>query len=247
MKFQRFASALTLATALGSLAIAQDDGIDLDELFADDFEEQSTVSINDPLEPLNRAIFHFNDDVYKKLAKPLARTYAKIMPDRVERGISNAFVNIKFPSRFVSNVLQGRFGQASKETGKFVLNTTVGLGGVLRPSDNYESLQTTNEDIGQAFGRWGMGHGFYLVIPFMGPTSLRDVVGDYADDAVEPLKTPWSQVDDDTLRLSLRVLEITNKMPALMELYDSMRRSSIDPYSSVRDAYAQRRARDVSK
>lgn len=247
MNFRSFNSILLLATVLVTSTSAQDDGIDIDDLFEDDFEQHSTVSIHDPLEGMNRAIFRFNDGVYNKVARPIARTYSNIVPDRAQRGISNVFTNIKFPSRFVGNVFQGRFGQALKETGKFTLNTTVGLGGVFRPSDNYEGLQTTNEDIGQAFGSWGMGHGFYLVLPFMGPTSMRDFVGDYADDAVEPLKTPWSQVDDDTLRLSLRALEITNKMPALMELYDSMRRSSIDPYSSVRDAYAQRRARDVSK
>ncbi len=247
MKFQRLPSLLLLATALASSAGAQDDGIDIDDLFEDDFEQHSTVSIHDPLEGMNRAIFKFNDGVYNKIARPLARTYSKVVPDRVERGISNVFINIKFPSRFVGNVLQGRFGQAAKETGKFALNTTIGIGGIFRPSDDYDGLQTTNEDIGQAFGRWGIGHGFYLVVPFMGPTSLRDFVGDFADDAVEPLKTPWSQIDDDALRLSLRALEITNRLPALMELYDSMRRSAIDPYSSVRDAYAQRRARDVSK
>lgn len=247
MKTKSIASILFLATSLTGTAIADDDGISLDDLFEDDFEEQSTVSINDPLEMFNRGIFSFNDDVYNKIGRPLAKTYAKVMPDRVERGIGNVFTNLKFPSRFAGNVLQGRFGNAGKETGKFVLNTTVGLGGIFRPSDDFENLQTSKEDVGQAFASWGMGHGFYLVLPFMGPTSLRDFVGDYVDDTVEPIKEPWSQVDDDGTRLGLRVLEITNRTPALMELYDSMRRSSIDPYSSVRDAYAQQRAREVSR
>lgn len=247
MKTEIQTSILFLATAFCSIATAQDDGISLDELFEDDFEEQSTVTINDPLEAFNRGVFSFNDGFYDKVGRPLAKTYSKVMPDRVERGISNVFRNLKFPSRFAGNVLQGRFRDAGKETGKFALDTTVGLGGIFRPSDDYEGLQTYGEDVGQAFGSWGMGHGFYLVLPFMGPTSLRDFVGDYADDAFEPIKKPWSQIDDDGTRTALRVVEIVNRTPALMELYDSMKRSSIDPYSSVRDAYAQQRAREVAR
>ncbi|MDQ8187509.1 VacJ family lipoprotein [Pelagicoccus sp. SDUM812002] len=247
MKSRRYSGILILATALSATVGAQEDGIDLDDLFNDDFEEQSTVSINDPFEKVNRAIFNFNDGVYDKVARPLARSYSNVMPDRVERGLANAFRNLKFPSRFTGNVLQARFGQAGKETGKFVLNTTVGLGGLFRPSDRFDSLQTSNEDIGQAFGTWGIGHGFYVIIPFMGPTSLRDFVADFGDDAVDPIPTPWSQIDDSQDRLIIRVVDITNRLPALMELYDSMRRSSIDPYSSVRDAYAQRRAREEAR
>ncbi|EDY85186.1 VacJ like lipoprotein [Verrucomicrobiia bacterium DG1235] len=247
MKIQQLYRILFLATTVTSVAIAQDDAIDLDDLFADEFEEQSTVTINDPLEKYNRAIFKFNDSVYTSLVKPVARTYSNVMPDRVERGIENVFKNLKYPSRLVGNILQGRFGQAGKETGKFALNTTVGIGGIFRPSDDFEGLQTHDEDVGQAFARWGFGHGFYLVLPFTGPTSLRDFVGDFVDDAVEPINEPWSQIEDDTDRLILRVIEITNRLPAIMELYDSMRRSAIDPYSSVRDAYAQRRARQVAQ
>lgn len=247
MKTNYLISFLVFASVLTQSGYTQDNGIDLDDLFEDEFEAQSTVTIHDPFEKLNRAIFEFNDVIYNRVAKPFAQTYSNVMPDRVERGLGNVFVNLKFPSRFVSNVLQGRLSQAGRETGKFLLNTTAGIGGVFRPSDDFEALQTSDEDIGQAFGKWGLGHGFYFVMPFTGPTSLRDFVGDFADDAAEPLKTPWSQVDDDTLRLGIRVLEITNRLPALMELYDSMRRSTIDPYSSVRDAYAQRRARDVAR
>ncbi len=250
MRLKPLFTILFLVTATAHFALSQveeNEGIDLNDLFEDDFEEQSTVSIHDPIEPLNRAIFNFNDGVYNKIARPVAKTYAKVMPDRVERGLANFFVNLKFPSRFAGNVLQGKFKQAGKETGKFVINTTIGIGGIFRPSDDWKGLQTNSEDIGQAFGSWGIGHGFYIVMPFMGPTSARDFVGDFADGAVEPIQTPWSQIDDSTLRLAVRALEITNKMPALMELYDSMRRSSIDPYSSVRDAYAQRRAREVAR
>lgn len=246
MRFQKLFQVLILATTVTSVAMTQDE-VNLDELFQDDFDQQSVVSINDPLEGLNRAIFKFNDKVYANIAKPFARTYSKVMPDRIERGIGNVFTNLRYPSKLLSNVLQGRFKQAGRETAKFGLDTTIGVFGIFRPSDDFEGLKTTQEDVGQAFGRWGIGNGFYVVLPFMGPTSARDLVGDFIDDAVDPIQTPWTIIDDDTDRLIIRAVEITNRLPALMELYDSMRRSAIDPYSSVRDAYAQRRARQVSK
>lgn len=239
--------AVTFSLIPVAISYGQDEGMDVDDLFADDFEAEEEITINDPLEGINRAIFKFNDGVYTKVLKPFARTYANVMPDPVEQGVSNVFENLKFPSRFVSNVLQGRFGQAGKETGKFVVNTTVGVLGIMKPSDRIESLDTSDEDIGQAFGRWGIGHGFYLVIPFIGPSSFRDFVGDLADDIPEPLPKPWTIIEDSTDRMILRAIEITNNLPGLLEIYDSMKRSAIDPYASVRDAYAQRRARMVEE
>lgn len=249
MNAKRLTTCIGLAIALPlSASFAQDDGLDLEDLFAEEFEDEpSQVAINDPLEPVNRAIFKFNDKVYRSIVKPFASAYSKVMPDPLERGIDNVFENLKFPSRFVSNGLQGRFGQAGKETGKFLVNSTVGVGGIFKVSDDIEGLRTSDEDIGQALGRWGMGHGFYIVFPFLGPTSLRDFAGDFADGAVEPIPTPWSQVDDTTERLVLRVIDTVNGLPALMDLYDSMRRAAVDPYASVRDGYTQRRAKQVEE
>lgn len=245
-------TSLTILTAVtvtisASLSFAQDEGLDMEELFEDDFEEPATEPINDPLEGLNRTFFGFNDVFYSKVAKPFARTYAKVMPDPVERGIGNVFDNVKFPSRFVSNVFQGRFGNAGKETGQFLINTTAGIGGIFKVSDEFPELGTSKEDFGQTLGSWGIGHGFYFVMPFMGPTSLRDFTADFVDDTVEPLPKPISQIDDDTDRTALRIIEFTNRLPALMELYDSMQRSAVDPYASMRDAYTQRRARQVAE
>ncbi|MDQ8205348.1 VacJ family lipoprotein [Pelagicoccus sp. SDUM812003] len=245
------ASTLSLfaATLIGLPAslVGQDDGLDIDELFQDDFEAERQVSINDPLEPVNRAIFKFNDGLYNKVVRPFSKAYARVMPDPVEKGITNVFENLEFPSRFTSNLLQGRVGNAAKETGKFLVNTTAGIGGIIRVSDEIDGLDIPDEDIGQAFASWGVGHGFYLVLPFMGPSSARDLVGDFADGAVEPIPTPWSQVDDSTDRLILRSIDIVNDLPRLMDVYDSMQRSAIDPYASVRDGYAQRRARQASE
>lgn len=246
-------SRLSILAAASSIAIganlsAQDGGLDVEDLFDDEFEATETnVSINDPIEGFNRAIFNFNDGFYKNVGRPFANTYAKIVPDPIEAGIGNIFTNAKFPSRFVANVFQGRLGNAGKETGQFLLNSTVGIGGIVKVSDEFEALDTSKEDFGQTLGSWGIGHGFYLVLPFLGPTSLRDFAADFVDDAVEPIPSPNSQIDDTTDRALLRAVEIINDFPFLMDLYESMSRSAIDSYASMRDAYAQRRARQVAE
>lgn len=248
MKRLSAACILLLATSCPWLTLAQDDdSLDVDDLFEEDFESEPTATINDPIEKLNRAIFKFNDGLYTHVVKPFSRTYTKIMPDPVERGVDNVFDNLKFPSRFASNILQGKLTRAGQETGKFVVNTTIGIGGILKPSRNFENLNPPEEDIGQAFGAWGIGHGFYFVMPILGPTSMRDFVGNIGDETVQPIPQPWSQIDDDGTRYALIVVETVNDLPSLMDLYDSMKRSSIDPYSAVRDAYAQRRARQVEE
>ncbi|MBC2605544.1 MlaA family lipoprotein [Pelagicoccus albus] len=240
--------ALLFTTGLAHLSIAQDDeGLQLDDLFEEDFEMEEAPSIHDPFEKVNRAIFDFNDEVYATFGRPFANAYARVMPDPVERSITNVFTNLKFPSRFVGNVLQGRFGEASKETGQFVVNTTVGIGGIFRVSDKIPSLQTNKEDFGQALGSWGVKHGFYIVLPILGPSSLRDFASDFVDDAIEPIPSPNTVIDDSTDRMVIRTVEVVNQFPSLMNLYDSMKRSAIDPYASVRDAYAQRRAIQISE
>lgn len=233
--------------ALTSTALqAQGDGLDIEDLFEDDFEIENAPTINDPFEGLNRAIFNFNDGIYTHIATPLANTYKNVMPDPVEKGIGNVFTNLKFPSRFVGSLLQGKLKRAGQETAKFVINTTIGLGGIFKASDNYD-LDPPKEDISQAFASWGIGHGFYVVVPILGPTSARDFIGDLADGAVEPIPSPWSQVDDSTARLAILLVEKANQLPQLINAYDSMSRSAIDKYAAVRDGYTQHRTKLVEE
>ncbi|MBK1877118.1 MlaA family lipoprotein [Pelagicoccus mobilis] len=247
MRVQLSTVSLACFLAVGTNLAAQDDGLDFDALFEDDFEaEEELPSINDPFEKLNRIVFNFNDSFYEHIGRPFAKGYSKVMPDPVEKGLTNVFDNAKFPSRFAGNVLQGRLGDAGKETGQFLVNTTIGLGGFFRVADEFESLNTTDEDVGQALGTWGVGHGFYIVLPLIGPSSFRDFAADFADDAVDPIPTPNSEISDSSTRGMIRAIDMTNRTPFLMDLYDSMKRSAIDPYVSVRDAYTQRRARQVA-
>ena len=146
--------------------------IDESDLYDDDEFEESASHIADPLKGFNKAVFKFNDFAYVKVMRPISRGYENMMPDPAEKGLKNFFTNLKYPVRLTGSLLQFKFKRAGQETGKFLLNTTIGLGGFMNPAKDVEGLNPPKEDIGQALGRWGIGHGFYLVLPLLGPTSL---------------------------------------------------------------------------
>ncbi|MEZ5458769.1 MAG: VacJ family lipoprotein [Steroidobacteraceae bacterium] len=121
----------------------------------------------DPFERANRATFAFNEALDRRIAKPIAKGYKRITPDAVETGISNFFSNAAYPTVLVNNVLQGKFKDALNDTGRLLLNTTLGLGGLLDPA-SAAGLARNDEDFGQTLGRWGVGSGAYLMIPLLG-------------------------------------------------------------------------------
>ena len=215
-------------------------------------DEYAAPRVSDPLEPVNRAVFRFNDGFYAHVLRPFAHGYERVVPPPVRRGVGNFFDNLKFPVRFVSSVLQGKPGRATRETQKFLLNTTVGVAGLLRVSDSVPALTAVpREDVGQTFGAWGIGAGPYLVLPFLGPSSVRDAVGLAGDSLLNPVN--WSATEqavqgcDSTWRLSLLALDFANDSPDLIRTYDSFRQSAVDPYLSVRNGYLQYRAAAVKK
>ena len=117
----------------------------------------------------------------------------------------------------------------------------------MNPARDFEGLNPPKEDIGQALGSWGIGHGFYLVLPVLGPTTLRDGIGGIGGRTVHPVSRPWSQVEESEYRLGIQALESVNDSPDLMDAYESMMESAVYPYEAVKDAYAQRRAAQVAE
>lgn len=239
---QLAAPLLALAAVLPLSAQIEIDQLEESDLYGDDIYATESTNIADPFEPFNRAIFKFNDGVYRKVFKPVARTYSKIMPDPAERGIKNFFSNLKYPSRLAGNLLQGKFRGAARETGRFVVNTTAGLGGFFNPAGKIKALEESPEDIGQALGAWGVGHGFYVVLPLLGPSSVRDFAGNMLDEIAETSPDPFSRLYTEETELALRATEVANNLPGLINLYESIVRNAIDPYAALRDGYAQRRA-----
>lgn len=214
----------------------------------DDLDEYAVVEISDPLERLNRATFWVNDKMYLVIFRPLSKGYEKVLPRAVRKGIDNAFENARFPVRVVNNALQGKFRRVGQETEKFLLNTIAGVGGIFRVSEKVPTLAALREtDTGMTFAVWGMGHGAYIVIPFLGPSSLRDgvgLIGDYALNPVNwgyfsPGKHDWTMIPPsaNTLRA----------LPSQLSAYEEGKRDAIDPYIAIRSAYVQYRADAAQK
>lgn len=244
---------IALALLFGACAISNslyaEDEFLSDEAFYGE-EIKNGEEISDPLEFINRYTFEFNDFVYLNLVEPLADGYQAVTPDPVEEGATNFFKNLKYPVRLAGNLLQGRLDGAWVETGRFAINSTVGLLGVFTPADQLEGFEPIpKEDIGQAFGSWGIGEGPYLVLPLLGPSNLRDLGGYVGDRAVNPLDEPFSVIHDWNWewRLALTGTEFTVNSPSLIERYKQLKGSAIDPYGSLKNGYTQFRRRAIEE
>lgn len=198
-------------------------------------------------------MFKFNDGLTTYAFRPVAKGYVKVVPRPVRTGIGNFFDNVKFPVRLVGALLQGKFVRCAQETGKFIVNTTAGVGGLIRLSDHVSGLDSVPaEDVGQALGAWGIPAGPYLVIPVLGPTDLRDLVGSAGNYAAHPMN--WyvvGIVDDrfmsDAVNYSLKGVNAVNDLPETVEAYDQMKADAVDPYIAMRDGYLSHRAAAVKQ
>ena len=224
--------------------VTEEESFDEDMDFLDEEEEGEMLEVADPLYHFNKAMYHFNDKLYFWVAKPLARGYGWIVPEVVRRGISNFFFNIRFPIRLVNSILQGKGNDVGMEVGRFVVNTTVGVLGFRNAAKDYPELNPPIEDTGQTFGRWGIGNGFYIVWPFLGPSTLRDSVGLVGDYFLHP--TTYV-IDDSRTRFAVSVYEKFNDLSLTIGDYESLIEGAIDPYLSIRDAYIQYRHKLVQE
>lgn len=219
-------------------ASLDDDDVYLDEAYA-------TQLIPDPLEGWNRAMFAFNDGIITYVARPVSNAYTAVTPAAFRSGFSNFFTNLLFPVRLINNLLQGRGYAAGQEFGKFIINTTAGLGGFIDYTGlNHPELATLDEeDFGQTLGVWGVGEGLYLYWPFLGPSNARDtvgIVGDWASDPltwVAPWWAPWA----------IKGFRTVNDLEEMLDMYESMTKSAVEPYTAVRDAYTQYRRARIAK
>lgn len=229
--------------------LATEDVADEDDFFAEEDEEDFTdsdveiIDINDPIEPFNRGMFWVNDKLYFYLFKPIARGY-RAVPEPARRSVANFFSNLGTPVRFVNSLLQLKFADAGNELGRLVVNSTVGIGGLFDPAKKYCGMRKKDEDLGQTLGSYGVGNGFYIVWPILGPSSARDTVGVAGDFFLDPLHyvemKPWEQV-------ALKGLDKETKLSLDKDTYESIKRQALDPYLNVRTTYAQHRAGKIRK
>lgn len=200
------------------------------ELISEIAEENSGI---DPWEPMNRKIFAFNDVADRYVLTPVAKSYQWVTPNVVEKGISNVFSNLFEVTTIVNDLLQFKFAQAGADTGRFLINSTVGLLGIFDVASPLGLLQNT-EDFGQTLGYWGVGPGPYIVVPILGSYNLRDSLGGYTDTYTDY----FGQIDHVPTRNSTWVLDKVHDRAALFAAEELI---SGDRYTFIRDAYLQRR------
>jgi phospholipid-binding lipoprotein MlaA len=210
----------------------------------EDWEEEADSSaIADPLMPINKLIFHINDNLYYGVLRPVGAAYRFLLPLPIRSGLKNFFTNLAFPVRFLNCLLQGKGEAAEREIDRFAMNTVVGVLGFGNPAKNYPGLDLHEEDFGQTLGAWGAGHGIYIVLPILGPSTLRDSVGLIGD----ILATPTTYLLSTERSLSLTASEKVNTLSFHIGDYEALKDAAFDPYSAFRDAYLQLRAAKQAK
>lgn len=218
-----------------------------EEDFTDPFEFEERVepieTISDPLEPINRVFFHFNDRLYFWLLKPVSIGYRWIFPEPVRVSVRNFFDNLQFPIRFVNCLLQVKFNGAGREAGRFVLNSTVGLAGFLDLAGENLGIEEQDEDFGQTLGFYGLGPAFYINWPILGASSVRDTVGLVGDGFLDPL----NYLCETKYTVAARAYDVVNNTSLTIGDYEDLKRAALDPYTAVRDAYYQFRQNKIKE
>lgn len=201
--------------------------------------EAQTVA--DPFEPVNRAIFSFNQHADRYVLEPTARAYRSVAPTSVRRSVSNFLANLRSPIIFANDLLQGERERAGNTLGRFMINSTLGVFGLFDAAKAF-GYQAHWEDFGQTLGVYGVGDGPYLMLPLLGPSNLRDTVGRVGDLFLDP----WPQCCLDlSEQLIRRGSEAISEREANIEVIDDLKASSIDLYATLRTIYAQKRAADI--
>ncbi len=193
----------------------------------------------DPWERFNRSVFKFNDVVDRAIAKPVAKGYVKVVPRLVRTGVSNAFSNLDTVPTIINDALQGKFRQAGSDSARFLMNSTLGLGGLFDPA-SAAGFDSNDEDLGQTLGKWGVKAGPFLMLPVLGPSSARDAFSRAADTYLEPV---W-YLEDDSTRYWIRLGDLLDQRASLLEL-DAQLERSYDRYAFIRNAWIQRREYQV--
>jgi phospholipid-binding lipoprotein MlaA len=196
----------------------------------------------DPWERLNRTTYKVNDAVDRAVTRPIAVTYRRITPHFVQTGVSNFVDNLEYPITIVNELLQARFKPFLQDTGRLVINTTVGIGGLFDPATRL-GLEKNSQDFGLTLGRWGAPTGPYLVIPILGPSDLRDGIGRLPDSY---LFTPQNYVHDWRIQYGLWGLELLDTRTHLLDTEKALE-GAYDRYAFIRNAYLQHRRYLVSQ
>lgn len=235
---------LILLCSFQSASYAQDEISQDDEVRTGGYEEE----IWDPIEPVNRGIFWFNDKFDRYLLEPIAKGYEEVIPDPIQIGVGNFFSNLRQPVRMVNSLLQLEFERAGRQTGRFLINTIVGL--TICDVAKEVGLPREEEDLGATLATYGIPHGPYIVLPFLGPSSLREAVGRGGDSFLDPIfyitefDLAWEE--EWAVTGGLKTLDAIDTRAGLIDAIDASRESSLDEYLFVQSAWYQYRRGVIS-
>jgi phospholipid-binding lipoprotein MlaA len=201
----------------------------------------------DPLEPVNRGVYKFNRVADRYVLRPVAKRYKKYTPREFQSGVHNFLDNLFYPTTIVNAFLQGKVAQGSRDVGRFVINTTLGIAGIMDVATPL-GLERNKEDLGQTLGKYGFGEGIYLMLPFFGPSNGRDLIGRVGDSFTGPTPiadlanayTVTSYNASDAVSYSLSAVGAIDQRVGLLGA-DRMLNEQSDPYLFLRTAYLQRR------
>ncbi|QGZ41313.1 phospholipid-binding lipoprotein MlaA [Pseudoduganella flava] len=203
--------------------------------------QPADAPIADPWERYNRGMYSFNGKVDKYIARPIGVTYDTVVPNVVQHRVTSFFANLREPRTMVNQLLQGRPGGATRTFGRFVVNTTAGIGGMFDPASKL-ALTRSNEDFGQTLAVWGWRDSRYFVAPLQGPSTLRDFSAGFGD---KPLNPP-GHIDDSGVSAAAAVVQLGSMRAGALGL-DNMRELAVDEYAMVRDMWAQRRKAQIAQ
>ena len=212
--------------------------------------ETSSVEIYDPLEKANRKVFTFNNTFDRYFLEHVAKAYRSGVPKTARNSVRNFLVNLSAPLSAVNSILQGKSDNALATISNFLINSTLGVGGLFDVASKKGVIYKT-EDFGQTLGHYGISSGAYLMIPFLGPSSTRDFSGWAVDKSVDPLGFNFLEIggNEDLIeshnRITLATVSAIDSRESLIDILDDVRRESFDPYATIRSAYLQRRNTDI--
>ncbi|GAB4514322.1 MAG: VacJ family lipoprotein [Sulfuricaulis sp.] len=202
-----------------------------------DAATEQQIRAKDPYEDFNRSVYRFNEQTDRYILKPIAKGYRAIVPKPVSKGISNFFSNLHDPANMLYNFLQGKPKSGFSDLGRVLINSTIGIAGLFDVASKM-GLEKHNEDFGQTLAVWGVGDGPYLVLPFFGPSNIRDG----ASTPVDWYTYPPNHMEEQSTRNKLMVVEVVNRRAQLLEAGDILEQAAgQDPYIFMREAYRQRR------
>ncbi len=222
------------------------------ESFEDEFTQDEATQSTDDFHTYNRAMTSFNDVFYSSVLDPVSKAYGDVVPQPFRIGLSNFIQNLQFPVRLANNLLQGKINNSAQEFESFLTNSIIGLGGLMNPAQDLLHIPVHDEDFGQTLGYYNIVPGPHIVLPFLGPSNARDLLGVTLD----AYASPWVNVRGlerykipNNLAQSVGVIavQMTNKNSLNPGVYESLKKDALDLYPFLKDAYEQKRAAQIAR